>query len=165
MPNKMMYTDNDKSKVIGKACDKGHRWICSKTISDCVEALIGAYYVCGGLPAAFVVLKWLGIETEIDPQMVEEVLRTASVWTHHPKNDDLYTLESKIGYEFSNKGLLLEAVTHASQQELEACFCYEVIDSFLLLIFAQFIFKHFIIPFFFELLQYFRDLNFWVTPF
>ncbi|KAG6498755.1 hypothetical protein ZIOFF_038477 [Zingiber officinale] len=128
VPNKMMYTDNDKSKVIGKACDKGHRWICSKTISDCAEGLIGAYYVCGGLPAAFVVLKWLGIETEIDPQMVEEALRSASVWTHHPKIDDLYTLESKIGYEFSNKGLLLEAVTHASQQELEACFCYQRLE-------------------------------------
>jgi dsRNA-specific ribonuclease len=34
--------------------------MCSKTISDCVEALIGAYFVGGGLDAAFAFLKWLG---------------------------------------------------------------------------------------------------------
>ncbi|KAK3162796.1 hypothetical protein QOZ80_1BG0093880 [Eleusine coracana subsp. coracana] len=60
--------DNDKSIVIGKPCDKGHRWICSKTISDCVEAIIGAYFVAGGLTAAIAVLKWLHIEVKVEDE-------------------------------------------------------------------------------------------------
>jgi dsRNA-specific ribonuclease len=35
-------------------------------------------------------------------------------------------LEAKLGYSFSVKGLLVEALTHPSQQELGAKYCYEV---------------------------------------
>ncbi|WOL09052.1 endoribonuclease [Canna indica] len=128
VPNKIMYTIDDKSIVIGKACDRGHRWICSKTVSDCVEALIGAYYVGGGLPGAIAFLKWLGIDTIFEPQMVEEAIRTASVWDYLPNNSEIETLESKIAYKFTVKGLLLEAVTHASQQEIGICFCYQRLE-------------------------------------
>jgi len=43
--------------VVGKLCDRSHRWMCSKTIADYVEALIGAYYVGGGLFASLNVMK------------------------------------------------------------------------------------------------------------
>ncbi|URE47590.1 Ribonuclease III domain [Musa troglodytarum] len=126
--NRILDTNSNKSIVIGKACDRGHRWLCSKTISDCVEALIGAYYVGGGLPAALAFIKWLGIDTEFEPDMVEEAIRTASGWTYLPKIHEIETLESKIGYKFTVKGLLLESITHASQQELGVFFCYQRLE-------------------------------------
>ncbi|XP_008793257.2 endoribonuclease Dicer homolog 3a-like [Phoenix dactylifera] len=128
VPKKIIHETEDKYVVIGKACDKGHRWICSKTISDCAEALIGAYYVGGGLGAALAVLKWLGIDAELEPELVEDVMRTASMYNYHPRIDEIETLESKLGYRFSVRGLLLEAITHASQQELGACYCYQRLE-------------------------------------
>ncbi|KAG1358569.1 putative Endoribonuclease Dicer [Cocos nucifera] len=127
-PKKIIYETEDKCIVIGKACDKGHRWICSKTISDCVEALIGAYYVGGGLNAALAVLKWLGIDAEFDLDLVEDIMRTASMYSYHPRIDEIEILESKLGYKFTVRGLLLEAITHASQQELGACCCYQRLE-------------------------------------
>ncbi|URE48714.1 Ribonuclease III domain [Musa troglodytarum] len=126
--NRSLDTNSDKSIVIGKACDRGHRWLCSKTISDCAKALLGAYYVGGGLPAALAFMKWLGIDTEFEPDMVEEAIRTAAGWTYLPKIHEIETLESKIGYKFTVKGLLLESITHASQQELGVFFCYQRLE-------------------------------------
>ncbi|ONM35314.1 dicer-like 104 [Zea mays] len=119
---------DDKSIIIGKACDKGHRWICSKTISDCVEALIGAYYVEGGLKAAFAVLKWFQIETEIEEELIMEALSSASVRNYLPKVDVVELLEAKLGYTFQMKGLLIEALTHSSQQESGATYCYQRLE-------------------------------------
>ena len=118
----LLHTTNDKSIVIGKSCDSGHRWICSKTISDCVEALIRAYYVGGVLPAVTAAMKWLGIDVEMEPELVEKSMTSISFIS---KRDDIKILESKLGYKFSEKGLLLEAITHASQQELGTS--YEVL--------------------------------------
>ncbi|XP_039850430.1 endoribonuclease Dicer homolog 3a-like isoform X2 [Panicum virgatum] len=119
---------DDKSIIIGKACDKGHRWICSKTISDCVEALIGAYYVGGGLRAAFSVLKWLQIEIEFEKDLIVKAMLSASVRNYLPKVDVVELLEAKINYVFSVKGLLIEALTHPSQQESGATYCYQRLE-------------------------------------
>lgn len=120
------FQTEDPKVVVGKLCDQGHRWMCSKTISDCVEALIGAYYVVGGLIAALHVMKWLGIDSELEPSLVEEAIAAASLHTYAPKQDEIATLEMKIGYKFSVKGLLLEAMTHVSEAELGIGCCYEV---------------------------------------
>ncbi|XP_072998886.1 endoribonuclease Dicer homolog 3a isoform X1 [Typha latifolia] len=125
---KDIYVTDDTSIVIGKACDRGHRWICSKTISDCVEALIGAYYVGGGLNAAVAILKWLGIDVELDEAIIVEAIRSATIWNYLPKIDEIEVLEAKLDYRFSVKGLLLEAITHASQQELGVCYCYQRLE-------------------------------------
>ncbi|XP_054779849.1 endoribonuclease Dicer homolog 3b-like [Prosopis cineraria] len=117
-------TKNPTCKV-GKLCDRGHRWICSKTISDCVEALIGAYYVGNGLVAALHTMKWLGIGLELDPSLVEEAINKASLRCYVPKANEITALESKLGYEFSCKGFLREAITHASEQELGVGYCYQ----------------------------------------
>ncbi|KAF8664946.1 hypothetical protein HU200_054266 [Digitaria exilis] len=119
---------DDKSIIIGKACDKGHRWICSKTISDCVEALIGAYYVGGGLRAAFSVLKWLQIDIKIEEDLIMKAMSSACLRNYLPKVDDLELLETKLGYAFSVKGFLLEALTHPSQQESGATYCYQRLE-------------------------------------
>ncbi|URE49672.1 Ribonuclease III domain [Musa troglodytarum] len=107
VPNRILDANSDKSIVIEDT---------------------GAYYVGGGLPAALAFIKWLGIDTEFEPDVVEEAIRTASGWTYLPKIHEIETLESKIGYKFTVKGLLLESITHASQQELGVFFCYQRLE-------------------------------------
>ncbi|MCL7031503.1 hypothetical protein MKW94_015389 [Papaver nudicaule] len=126
VPVDSRYETDDASVMVGKPCDNGHRWMCSKTIADCVEALIGAYYVGGGLSAAFHVMKWLGIPCEFEPSLIDEATNRAFLLCPAPKVDEFKMLESKLGYTFSVKGLLLEAITHASQQEVS--FCYQRLE-------------------------------------
>ncbi|GKV00034.1 hypothetical protein SLEP1_g12795 [Rubroshorea leprosula] len=117
-------TEDPKIKV-GKCCDRHHRWMVSKTISDCVEALIGAYYVGGGLMAALHVMKWLGIDAELDPTLVVEAINCASSQSHAPNTDEIYTIESKLRYKFSVKFFLQEAITHTSLNE---SYCYQRLE-------------------------------------
>lgn len=141
MPLDKKFQTEDIKVMVGKCCDRGHRWMSSKTISDCVEALIGAYYVGGGLVAAVQLMKWLGLDAEIQPSMLDEAIKTASLRSYSPKATEIAILESKLEYEFSVKGLLLEAITHASdEQELGLGYCYqvpkEVLSNFLLKVFC-----------------------------
>ncbi|KAK9079342.1 hypothetical protein SSX86_001013 [Deinandra increscens subsp. villosa] len=122
------YHTEEPKILTGKCCDMGHRWLGSKTISDCVEALVGAYFVDGGLTGALHCMKWFGISCELDPSRVYEAIKIASLHVYTPKLDVLQSLESKLGYEFSVKGLLLEAITHASNQEQGVGYCYERLE-------------------------------------
>jgi hypothetical protein len=101
--------------------------MCSKTISDCVEAIIGAYYVGGGLRAALSVLKWLGVDADIEEELIIQTILNASMRTYLPKVDVIKMLEAKLGYAFSVKGLLLEALTHPSHQESAESYSYQVL--------------------------------------
>ncbi|KAG8078817.1 hypothetical protein GUJ93_ZPchr0007g6168 [Zizania palustris] len=123
-----IHVIDDNTIVLGKACDMGHRWMCSKTIADCVEAIIGAYYMGGGLRAAMAVLKWLGIGAEIEEDLIVQAISSASLQTYLPKYDVFEMLEAKLGYSFSVKGLLIEALTHPSLQESGAKYCYERLE-------------------------------------
>ncbi|XP_039124414.1 endoribonuclease Dicer homolog 3a-like isoform X1 [Dioscorea cayenensis subsp. rotundata] len=125
VPQKVIYEKEDKTIVIGKACDNGHRWMCSKTISDCVEALIGAYYVGGGLCAALAILKWFGIDSEFEPEMFEEAVKAISMRSYLLKINEIQVLEAKLGYNFNVKGLLLEAITHSS---IGVDYCYQRLE-------------------------------------
>ncbi|KAG9129978.1 hypothetical protein Leryth_007097 [Lithospermum erythrorhizon] len=118
----------DPKIVSGKCCDRGHRWMGSKTISDCLEALIGAYYVGGGLIAALQLMKWFSIDAEVEPFLVEEAIKRASLHSWTPKSKDIETLESKIGYRFTVRGLLLEAITHATTNEKDGGYCYQRLE-------------------------------------
>ncbi|CAK7352744.1 unnamed protein product [Dovyalis caffra] len=113
---------------VGKSCDSGHRWMGSKTISDCVESVIGAYYVSGGLIAALHVMKWFGINAELDLSLIIEAITSASLRSYIPKEDDIKSLESKLGYVFGVKFLLQEAMTHASVQEQGVTYCYQRLE-------------------------------------
>uniref|UniRef100_A0A7N2M5Y7 RNase III domain-containing protein n=1 Tax=Quercus lobata TaxID=97700 RepID=A0A7N2M5Y7_QUELO len=92
------------------------------------QTLIGAYYIGGGIIAALHLMKWLGIDAELDPSLVVEAITTASLRSYVSKDNEVATLESKLGYEFSVKGLLQEVITHASQQELGVGYCYQLTD-------------------------------------
>lgn len=123
------FCTEDPKVVLGKCCDKGHRWVVSKTIADCVEAIIGAYYVDGGIIAALHVIKWLGIDADLDVSSVADAITSASLRSCTLRDTEIVTLESKIGYEFAVKGLLLEAITHTSDQELGVNYCYQVVKG------------------------------------
>ncbi|KAL7112075.1 hypothetical protein ACP275_05G130300 [Erythranthe tilingii] len=122
------YYGEDKKLMLGKACDLGHRWMISKTISDCVESLIGAYYVGGGLNAALSLMKWLGVEAEIEHSLIDEAIKVASLYCYAPKVDEIGVIESKIGYKFCTKGLLLEAITHGTGPEQGVGYCYQRLE-------------------------------------
>lgn len=126
VPLDVKFSTEDPNIVVGKCCDRGHRWMGSKTIPDCLEALIGAYYVSGGLIAALHLIKWLGIDAEVEPSSVVEAINGVYLHSFVSSTDELASLESKIGYTFSVKGLLQEAVTHASCQEQGLAYCYQV---------------------------------------
>lgn len=119
----------DPKVVVGKCCDMGHRWMISKTVSDCVEALIGAYYVSGGLVAALHVMKWLGVDADLEPSLIVEAINSASLRSYLLRSNELDGLESKLGYRFSVKFLLQEAITHTTAQE---SYCYQVVMEILL---------------------------------
>ncbi|KAK6912889.1 Ribonuclease III domain [Dillenia turbinata] len=129
VPLESNFLTEDKEVVVGKCCDMGHRWMGSKTIADCVEALIGAYYIEGGLVAALHLMKWFSIDAELDHSLVDEAIKSASLFSYIPKANHIDNLEAKLGYQFSNKGLLLEAITHASEQEVGAAgYCYQRLE-------------------------------------
>ncbi|XP_073304359.1 endoribonuclease Dicer homolog 3b isoform X1 [Primulina huaijiensis] len=109
------FFTEDVKIMVGNTCNRGHRWMVSKTISDCVEALIGAYYVGGGLTAALSLMKWLGIETVREPSLIDDAIKAASLHSYAAHSEAINILESKIGYKFNVKGLLLEAITHATK--------------------------------------------------
>uniref|UniRef100_A0A7N0U744 Uncharacterized protein n=1 Tax=Kalanchoe fedtschenkoi TaxID=63787 RepID=A0A7N0U744_KALFE len=128
VPLESKFLTEDPKIKIGLACDMGHRWMVSKTIADCVEALIGAYYDGGGLTAALHVMKWFGVDADIDQSLVIEMIKSASIHSYIPQPVDIKILESKLGYEFSVKSLLQEAVTRASEQEVGVSYCYQRLE-------------------------------------
>ncbi|KAL9677647.1 hypothetical protein QQ045_005880 [Rhodiola kirilowii] len=128
VPFESKFLTEDPKIKVGLACDSGHRWLSSKTISDCVEALIGAYYVGGGLAAALHMMKWLGVDADIDQSLVIETLNSASLHSYIPELDYIKILESKLCYDFHIKSLLVEAVTHASEQEVGVSYCYQRLE-------------------------------------
>ncbi|XP_062205319.1 LOW QUALITY PROTEIN: endoribonuclease Dicer homolog 3b-like [Phragmites australis] len=122
------YIRDDPSFVVGKPCDRGHRWMCSKTVPDCVEALVGAYYIGGGIAGALWVMRWFGIDIRCDMQLVQEVKSNAYHLCYLSKLNDIEELEAKLKYSFSVKSLLLEAITHPSLQELGVDYCYQRLE-------------------------------------
>ncbi|KAJ4297870.1 Dicer-like protein 2 [Kalmusia sp. IMI 367209] len=87
--------------------------ISSKTLADVIESLIGASYMIGGFPKAFVCIqtllpseKWTAIPDS------NKILYDAV-----PVDVDINSLtpvETLVGYTFQKKAALLEALTHAS---------------------------------------------------
>ncbi|KZM18689.1 hypothetical protein ST47_g10058 [Ascochyta rabiei] len=85
----------------------------SKLIADVVESLIGAAYVVGGFPKAFVCVQTLlPLERWTPISVANDVLFRAAPTNLAVTNLDI--LEPMIGYTFNKKMMLLEALTHAS---------------------------------------------------
>ena len=92
----------------------GTRVLSTKTLADVVEALIGASYVSGGMPKALACMSLF--LPEVEWQSIEhgrEVL-----YGEAPDDEALpptmRLLEPLVGYTFTKKALLVEAMTHPS---------------------------------------------------
>ncbi|XP_074345959.1 endoribonuclease Dicer homolog 3a-like isoform X1 [Apium graveolens] len=129
VPLDSKFITEDTKVMVGKCCDRGHRWMSSKTISDCLEALIGAYYVGGGLIASIQLMKWFGMDVEVQHSLLDEAIMKASFHLYSPKAIEIGIIESKLEYQFLVKGLLLEAITHASGEQDVGCgYCYQRLE-------------------------------------
>lgn len=80
--------------------------ISNKQLADCIEALIGAAYVQGGIELAIDLSKTLGILRDFSLEYQT---------TQNKKNFEM--LEQKLEYEFNNPMILEEALTHNSTKK------------------------------------------------
>lgn len=127
---KVEQTCEPKTKTgfrkVGKSCIDGHRWLCLKTMADVVEALIGAYFISGGDIGALSFMRWVGVDVDYDIRDAQALREQVMIKPEVMESVHFDQLESCLGYVFRNKSLLLEAVTHASQQDGPGCRCYQV---------------------------------------
>ncbi|KAK0635015.1 hypothetical protein B0T17DRAFT_26977 [Bombardia bombarda] len=100
----------------------------TKTLADVVESLIGASFVSGGTPKALACMslflpevKWQSIEACRKILYEQSPSNTTLPLTMRP-------VESLIGHTFSNKSLLVEALTHASYNSHDTAACLERLE-------------------------------------
>ncbi|KAM0946851.1 hypothetical protein DsansV1_C08g0079921 [Dioscorea sansibarensis] len=103
-----------------------YRVLSSKTLADVVEALIGVYYVEGGKNAANHLMNWIGIQVESDPQEMEYV-KPYNIPESVMRCVDFDSLEGELKVKFKDRGLLLEAITHASRPS-SGVSCYQRLE-------------------------------------
>ena len=131
--------------------------ITDKCIADCVEALIGAYTVAGGLTGGIKFMSWLGVKIGKPVQddvwfsnhPTRESLLIANsrkVFENHfgvlnlPREDDQDAVslrrliaqtsraQEKLNYRFKNRILLVEAFTHSSYTRNRLTDCYQRLE-------------------------------------
>ncbi|KAJ4356124.1 Dicer-like protein 2 [Didymosphaeria variabile] len=104
-----------------------HSTISSKTLADVIESLVGASYLIGGFPKALNCMQTLlPLEPWTPLPEANEILYNAV-----PADIDitgLSTLESLVGYTFTKKMALLEALTHPSYKGPLANCSYERLE-------------------------------------
>ncbi|KAL0913169.1 hypothetical protein M5K25_016608 [Dendrobium thyrsiflorum] len=103
-----------------------YRVLSSKTLADVVEALIGVYYVEGGKNAVNHLMRWIGIQVEFNLQELEFVNPNA-IPESILRVVDFDALEGILNVKFKNKGLLVEAITHASRPSAGVS-CYQRLE-------------------------------------
>lgn len=104
-----------------------YRVLSSKTLADVVEALIGVYYVEGGKHAANHLMKWIGIQVEFDPEDTVYTTGTCNVPESILRSVNFDALEGALNIRFNNRGLLVEAITHASRPS-PGVSCYQRLE-------------------------------------
>ncbi|KAF9680685.1 hypothetical protein SADUNF_Sadunf06G0147300 [Salix dunnii] len=103
-------------------CSKGHHWLHKKTVSDMVEALVGAFLVDSGFKAAIAFLRWIGIKVDFDDSQVINICQASRTYAMLNPSMDLTTLESLLGHRFLYKGLLTQAFVHPSHKNGGGCY-------------------------------------------
>lgn len=110
-----------------------------KTVSDCVEAMIGAYLYTHGIQGALGIVRWFNIlpvtREEIDVNGIFSIIpgsplidpskTIADVDQHIP---NYAKLEEALGYKFNNRAYLLQALTHASFSINRLTDCYQRLE-------------------------------------
>lgn len=114
----------------------GYQHVSDKTISDCVEALLGAYLHSNGTKGALALMGWLGIipmsenPTELfthqpPSPLIDESITAEQIDYHIP---NYLKLEEHLGYTFKNRAYLLQALTHASYSTNRLTDCYQRLE-------------------------------------
>ncbi|KAL5795899.1 hypothetical protein ACOSQ2_000719 [Xanthoceras sorbifolium] len=104
-----------------------YRVLSSKTLADVVEALIGVYYVEGGKNAANHFMNWIGIQVESDPDEIGVPIRPSYVPESILRSIDFDALEGALNIKFKERGLMVEAITHASRPS-SGVSCYQRLE-------------------------------------
>ncbi|CAM8960945.1 unnamed protein product [Rhodiola kirilowii] len=104
-----------------------YRVLSSKTLADVVEALIGVYYVEGGKTAANHFMKWIGIQVEFDFDETQCLAKQPLVPESICRSINFDALEKALKFQFNDKGLLVEAITHASRPS-SGISCYQRLE-------------------------------------
>ncbi|KAA8520803.1 hypothetical protein F0562_014925 [Nyssa sinensis] len=104
-----------------------YRVLSSKTLADVVEALIGVYYVEGGKSAANHLMKWIGIQVDFDPKEIECTTRPSNVPESILRSVNFDDLQGALNIKFNDRGLLVEAITHASRPS-SGVSCYQRLE-------------------------------------
>lgn len=104
-----------------------YRVLSSKTLADVVEALIGVYYVEGGKKSANHLMKWVGIQVEFDNEEIEHSIKPTNVSESVLRSVNFDALEGALNIKFRDKGLLIEAITHASRPS-SGVSCYQRLE-------------------------------------
>lgn len=132
-PNKEFYDDYDYDFVEDpredgelEADSSCYRVLSSKTLADVVEALIGVYYVEGGKAAASHLMRWVGIQVDFDPGELED-MKPHVIPENILRSIDFEALEDTLNLKFKDRGLLVEAITHASRPS-SGVSCYQRLE-------------------------------------
>ena len=106
------------------------RQMSTKTLADVLEALIAVSYLSGGLAKSVECIslfhpsgKWLG------PHVAREALYSAAP-ADLPLPPAMQPLETLIGYTFTRKSLLVEAMTHSSYRVPGTHACLERLEFY-----------------------------------
>ncbi|CAK9143614.1 unnamed protein product [Ilex paraguariensis] len=121
------YEDDEMEDGELESDSSSYRVLSSKTLADAVEALIGVFYVEGGKNAANHLMKWIGIQVDFDPEEIECSIRPTNVPESVLRSVNFDALESSLNIKFNDRGLLVEAITHASRPS-SGVSCYQRLE-------------------------------------
>ncbi|THF99108.1 hypothetical protein TEA_021356 [Camellia sinensis var. sinensis] len=121
------YEDDEMEDGELESDSSSYRVLSSKTLADVVEALIGIYYVEGGKKAANNLMKWIGIQIDFGPKELECTTRPSNVPESILRSINFDALEGALNIKFEDRGLLVEAITHASRPS-SGVSCYQRLE-------------------------------------
>lgn len=121
------YEDYEMEDGEVESDSSSYRVLSGKTLADVVEALIGVYYVEGGKGAANHLMKWIGIEIDFDLKEINYSIKPSTVPDNILRTVDFDALEDSLNVKFNDRGLLVEAITHASRPS-SGVSCYQRLE-------------------------------------
>ncbi|XP_051136464.1 endoribonuclease Dicer homolog 1 isoform X2 [Andrographis paniculata] len=121
------YEEDDMEDGELESDSGSYRVLSGKTLADVVEALIGVYYVEGGKNAANHLMKWIGIDIDFDLKEINYSIKPTTVPDNILRTVDFNALEGSLKVEFKDRGLLVEAITHASRPS-SGVSCYQRLE-------------------------------------
>lgn len=113
----------DDHSILSPNPSPGQICVSDKSLADCVEALIGVYFLNGGIDSALRIMQWIGLQgpgqnSTSGPYSREYSLKKPTS-LYNPGNESPYNvvpyledLEKIVDYCFTNKWMLVEALTH-----------------------------------------------------